>query len=469
MPRSSRRRCPKVAAYYNVPQFYVICHSMGGVDLQAALLKSSLTQLDPDIAKYVKAVFTLRTPNQGTELADWAFGDGKPVAEVLGLISAGLLDLRTSFMASFRAKADPIFTAAGIPFYTLGGTKYNDNLLLKVTGEILNKLIGGATSDGLVPLSRTTLPSSYAMNLGQFDFNHFALGHGSIFPTIRGQIEGLQLISGGFRKVATGGLGDSHNTWAWSMQWFKGKLYVGSGREINCVSLATSDVQQGTNFYPPPGNECAPEVTDLSLRAEIWRYTPENKTWERVYQSPQDIPVTDSQGNPRVAPRDIGYRGMVIYTEADGTEALYVAGVSAAPVFDQQPPYVNSGYPPPRILRTVDGVNFAAVPQDPGTYLGDIVKLNTDKKAAGFRTMEVYKGMLFVTATDLRGEGFVVASANPSAGNNAWFRVTPNATEMPVWSMQAFNNYIYVGTGSRQNTKDGYGHVQDGCHRSGAL
>ena len=34
--------------------------------------------------------------------------------------------------------------------------------------------------------------------------------------------------------------------------------------------------------------------------------------------------------------------------------------------------------------------------------------------------MEVYKGKLFVTATDLRGEGFVVASSNPSAGNNAW-------------------------------------------------
>src|SRR5262245_13719470 len=48
---------PKIAAYYNVRQFYVICHSMGGVDFQAALLKSSLTQLDTDISRYVKAVF----------------------------------------------------------------------------------------------------------------------------------------------------------------------------------------------------------------------------------------------------------------------------------------------------------------------------------------------------------------------------------------------------------------------------
>ena len=98
---------PKVAAHYNVPQFYVVCHSMGGVDLQAALLKSQLTQLDTDIAKYVKAVFTLATPNQGTELADWAFGTGKPLAEKLGLTSAGLFDLQTTFMAGFRTKSRP--------------------------------------------------------------------------------------------------------------------------------------------------------------------------------------------------------------------------------------------------------------------------------------------------------------------------------------------------------------------------
>ena len=88
-------------------------------------------------------------------------------------------------------------------------------------------------------------------------------------------------------------------------------------------------------------------MTDLALGAEIWRYTPETRTWERVYKSPVDIPVVDSQGNPRMTARDIGYRGMAIYTEADGTEALYVAGVSSAPLFDRQPPYVTSGYPPP--------------------------------------------------------------------------------------------------------------------------
>ena len=362
-------------------------------------------------------------------------------------------------MAGFRTKADPVFAAAGIPFYTMAGTEYTNNILLRVTGNILSTLVNAEEPiDGLVAVDRTTLPTSYAMDLGQFAANHFEIGHGSVsFPAIRGQIEGMQLTQGSFRKVATGGLGDRSNTWAWSMKWYKGKLYVGSGREITCVSIGTSDVQTGTHFYPPAGADCPPEMTDLALGAEIWRYTPETRTWERVYKSPVDIPVVDSQGNPRMTARDIGYRGMAIYTEADGTEALYVACVSSAPLFDRQPPYVTSGYPPPRILRTVDGVNFTAIPQDPGTFMGDIVKLNTDKKAAGFRTMEVYKGKLFVTATDLRGEGFVVASSNPSAGNNAWERVSPDAREMPIWSMQVFGNYLYVGTGSRANNNEGYG------------
>ena len=55
---------PRVASFYNVPQMYFIGHSKGGLDLQQAIV-------DGGILPYVKALFTIATPNQGTALADW--------------------------------------------------------------------------------------------------------------------------------------------------------------------------------------------------------------------------------------------------------------------------------------------------------------------------------------------------------------------------------------------------------------
>ena len=37
------------------------------------------------------------------------------------------------------------------------------------------------------------------------------------------------------------GFGDRQNSYAWSMQWFKGQLYVGTFRNALCVERATMD------------------------------------------------------------------------------------------------------------------------------------------------------------------------------------------------------------------------------------
>ena len=31
-----------------------------------------------------------------------------------------------------------------------------------------------------------------------------------------------------FRRIAAGGFGDRHNSYAWSMAWYRGQLYVGT-------------------------------------------------------------------------------------------------------------------------------------------------------------------------------------------------------------------------------------------------
>ena len=46
--------------------------------------------------------------------------------------------------------------------------------------------------------------------------------------------------SGSVTVLAQHGFGDPQNSYAWAMGWFKGKLYVGTGRRVLCVEGATS-------------------------------------------------------------------------------------------------------------------------------------------------------------------------------------------------------------------------------------
>lgn len=319
---------PHIADHFNTDKMYLIGHSKGGVDIQAAML-------DPDTANLVKAVFTISSPNQGTELADWAY-EHPVLAGQLNMLCPGLESLQTAKMAVFRSLADPILKEYGIPFYTLAGTKYTDNPLTLVTGSILRALVPGlhrdTFNDGFVTVARTRLSDEYAADLGIVPFNHFATDSGSVsFPHILGRIQGLEFALDEFNRIAASGFsefgGDSHNTFIWSAKWFKGKLYVGTGREVMCVSTLVLDATMGTTtFYPLQilAGECPDYLTvTQSLGAEIWQYTPETGEWIRVFKSLNTIPVVfDEYGNPTVfTARDIGFRGMAVFQEPDETEA----------------------------------------------------------------------------------------------------------------------------------------------------
>jgi hypothetical protein len=65
--------------------------------------------------------------------------------------------------------------------------------------------------------------------------------------------------------------------------------------------------------------------------------------------------------------------------------------------------------------------------------------------------------MLFATVSDYRGVGQIIASANPRAGNNAWFLAAPVLEEFPAWNLHVFNNYLYVTTGDAFLSPEGYG------------
>ncbi|NJN19546.1 MAG: hypothetical protein HC822_26535 [Oscillochloris sp.] len=242
----------------------------------------------------------------------------------------------------------------------------------------------------------------------------------------------------GFASAAIQGFGDRQNSIAWAMTWWNGYLYVGTGRAVQCVQVATISRFYPIITYPPlePGLDCADTPETLPLRAEIWRWSPLTDQWQMVFQSPEDVPIPGHPG--KYVARDIGFRSFLVYTEPDGSEVLYAAGVSARSMYAE-----GNTMAPPRLLRSSDGLNFSAVPQDPGTELGDT-------EANGFRTLLTLNGKLYAVASvGLLGQGFLYVSDNPAAGNASFRRATP--PEMTVYEATIFNQQLYVGTGSKDD------------------
>ena len=245
-----------------------------------------------------------------------------------------------------------------------------------------------------------------------------------------------------FTLASAPGFGDRYNTWAWSMRWWQGHLYVGTNRAFLCAERAALSMNLPLLArlpfvkYPPedPDAGCPSQIQDLPLQGEIWRWTPPAGQaigslvgeWERVFQSPCDVPIPGQPG--RYVARDIGFRDLVPFTEPDGTTALYASGVNSRFIYRQ--------VPSSRLLRTVDGIAWQAVPQDAGTVMGDLDK-------ATLRTIVAYEGRLFVIAGVINGDGVLLEARDPAAGNSAFRQVSPPG--MRVFEMAVFNGFLYLG------------------------
>jgi pimeloyl-ACP methyl ester carboxylesterase len=170
---------PFILQHYGVSQVHFICHSKGGLDLQWAMWDS------PVVRASAKTVFMLGSPNQGAQLADWAFGPGSGIAGRLGLLTPGLEDLEVATVAAYRANFDPVLSTAGIPLYTLAGSSFTGNAVTIITGPILKNLSGEA-NDGLVAVTESRLNPAWSIDLGTTPHNHFDLNNGTIsFPMIK--------------------------------------------------------------------------------------------------------------------------------------------------------------------------------------------------------------------------------------------------------------------------------------------
>ena len=250
-------------------------------------------------------------------------------------------------------------------------------------------------------------------------------------------------VATGFHEVALQGFGDFQNSWPWSGAWFKGRLYIGTARNIGCA-------QAVGQTYPPTDTQvtCPPLLHNLppTLGAQIWSVDPTSapvltqSNWTMNYSSPITVPMT-IDGTATTGPRDYGYRGMSVFANLFDRPALYVSGMGMSGI---APP---TQALPPSLLSSTDGVNFQAVPSAPGTTMGDINALtSTFGLLSGMRDQASFEGVFYVTITNGQGDGTIFASATPKLGDNTFKQITP--PNMAVWSLQPFNHHLYFGVAS---------------------
>lgn len=230
-----------------------------------------------------------------------------------------------------------------------------------------------------------------------------------------------------FRLTAPNGFGDGWNSYAHSMAWFEGKLYVGTTR---ATMAGLKYTVPDTRISPWPTN-VPDDVYSLDRRAEIWCYTVEQDRWTRVYKAAE----VHSTMIKRLVPRYVGFRGMTVFQGAGDTKpCIYVA--TWAPWTAE----------PPNMLRSEDGIHFEDMPRPP---FGDAVR--------SFRTTQVFKGRLHTTPTSsniggigrdsVGSDATIFCSADIASGE--WARASDNGfgdlANLTVFEMGVFNDHLYAG------------------------
>ena len=229
-------------------------------------------------------------------------------------------------------------------------------------------------------------------------------------PMLDGNEDFKLLASRGFEVAVDGAHseGSVQNDYAWSMAWFKGKLYVGTGRFV------------------------ADPATGVPTGGQIWAYTPGGAdgatgTWALAYEAPNLLSL----------PREFGYRWMTSRTFR-GTEYLFVSTL---------------GPLQGNILYTADGVTFQPVS-----------RAGFPTPAIGFRTMVCFteasgKTVLVTTPvgrfgtaenfdSDRTDNPIVLANDDP-VRDTGWRNYSPlrmgDPTNDAFFSMQSAGGWLYAG------------------------
>lgn len=247
---------------------------------------------------------------------------------------------------------------------------------------------------------------------------------------------------GDFRRIATDGIEDPANSYAWSMEWFRGALYVGVNRhhlwqllQVMAAPFEPLGLDLSHEVQGPEEETWGGPVWAEEMRGEIWRY--QDGQWERVYRAgilQGELPIKASVTTPEPPeppivgyyPESYGYRVM---GEFDGQ--LYAVGIG---MWVPNMPFA-------RILRSGDGERWEDVS-------------GTIASATNPRGLVPYKGRLFLSASlpgaapGGGGGGLVFASSDPKKAG--WTEVSlpgfGNEENVEVPHLAVFNGFLYAST-----------------------
>lgn len=241
-----------------------------------------------------------------------------------------------------------------------------------------------------------------------------------------------------FKRICDNGFGDAHNSFAHSMAWFKGHLYVGTTRSnFQMIKIQTTFRDLPLPMWPVEGPDDAEGLyRELDRRSQIWRYDPKAGGWEQVFRAPLVMGLTDEE-----VARETGYRAMLVFQGAsDPDPALYVAS------------WAVSRSPGALLLRSLDGREYT--PVSPYGIIEGMPVTAT-------RVLVPFKGKLFTSPTGTRGfdTKFVInvsgnpviyENADPGDGRGNWTPVCDHGFgekgNQGIFMMCPFMDQLYAGT-----------------------
>jgi len=257
---------------------------------------------------------------------------------------------------------------------------------------------------------------------------------------LRQGLGGLSLED--FRQIPCHGFSNSSMRISQAMAWYKGYLFVGTGRgPIRPLGLSSQKLE-----------EERPGLSRLTARlqnqgdrdqesgTQIWRLDPRSEEWKQVYITRWVLGI-DGREHPR--DRSVRARG-IFKGKSDSEPALYFG--------------VRSMEGQVVILRCIDGLRFE---ETHGTGLG-LGRVDVPS----IRTLCEFKSRLYTSPVgknhdcgaldDIRTDfPIVFESDDPYKGH--WRAVSEpgfgDAENLSIDEMVAFNGYLYAGT---YNAKKGY-------------
>lgn len=238
-----------------------------------------------------------------------------------------------------------------------------------------------------------------------------------------------------FRLICENGFGDGHNSFAHSVEWFNGRLFVGTTRSnFQMVRVQAIFADMPVYCWPVEGPEIPRELDRLDRRAQIWSYDPQTEQWEQVFVAPM-VAALDAG----TAARESGFRAMAVFQgDSDPQPALYVAS------------WATSRSPGSLLLRSFDGRIF-----DPASNYGII----PGKNVTATRVLVPFKGRLFTSPTGTRGHdvkfvinvaGLPIIYETRDPIRAEWTAACEPAFGDPknlgVFTMAVFNDQLYAAT-----------------------